>query len=159
MPKNLFDAMGQANERKWKVACVNTSSPRLSWNANMYLFPVLSCGYTHTQLSSLYPLSTFTTSHVRKKYQALHACTTSQCSHSWVWEPGNKSILLYLRELKGWLQYIHIFLFFWPSSWLLLDMKDASKTTESLLCMLAPAIYLGSLAPRPSTQLTRWKAW
>ena len=25
-------------------------------------------------------------------------------------------------------------------------MKDASKTTESLLCMLAPAIYLGSLA-------------
>ena len=53
-------------------------------------FPVLSRGYAHAQLSSFYLLSTFTASHMRKKYQALHACITSMFAFRSVgaWEQG-----------------------------------------------------------------------
>ena len=57
--------------------------------ATFALFPVLNLGYAHAQLSSFHPLSTFTASHV-KKYQALHACTTSVFTFWSVgaWEQG-----------------------------------------------------------------------
>ena len=58
--------------------------------ATFALFPVLSCRHTHAQLSSLYPLSTFTTSHVRKNTR-LFVPAQLQCSRSGAWEPGNEA--------------------------------------------------------------------
>ena len=58
--------------------------------ATFALFPVLSCRHAHAQLSSLYPLSTFTTSHVRKNTR-LFVPAQLQCSHSGAWEPGNEA--------------------------------------------------------------------
>ena len=53
-------------------------------------FPVLSLRYVHPQLSSLYLLSTFTASHVRKNTR-LSTPAQLQCSHSGAWEPGNEA--------------------------------------------------------------------
>ena len=59
--------------------------------ATFALFPVLSLGYAHTQLSSLYLLSTFTASHVRKNTR-FSTPAQLQCSRSGAWEPGNEAI-------------------------------------------------------------------
>ena len=47
-------------------------------------------GYAHAQLSSLYLLSTFGTSHVRKNTR-LSTPAQLQCSRSGAWEPGNEA--------------------------------------------------------------------
>ena len=57
--------------------------------ATFALFPVLSFGYAHAQLSPLYFLSIFTASHVRKNTR-LSTPAQLQCSCSRAWEPGNK---------------------------------------------------------------------
>ena len=48
--------------------------------------------YAHAQLSSLYLLSTFTASHMRKNNR-LSTLAQFQCLHSGAWEPGNKAIV------------------------------------------------------------------
>ena len=47
-------------------------------------------GYAHTQLSSIYLLSTFGASHVRKNTR-LSTPAQLQCSRSGAWEPGNEA--------------------------------------------------------------------
>jgi len=59
--------------------------------ATFALFPVLSRGYAHAQLTSLYPLSTFIASHVRKNTR-LSTLVQLQCSHSGAWEPRNEAM-------------------------------------------------------------------
>ena len=54
-------------------------------------FPVLSRVYAHAQLSSLYPLSTFTAFHVRKNTR-LSMPAQLQCLRSGAWEPGSEAI-------------------------------------------------------------------
>ena len=58
--------------------------------ATFALFPVLSRGYAHTQLSSFYLLSTFGAFHVTKNTR-LSTPAQLQCSRSQGWEPGNEA--------------------------------------------------------------------
>ena len=58
--------------------------------ATFALFPVLSRGYAHAQLSSFYLLSTFGAFHVTKNTR-LSTPAQLQCSRSGAWEPGNEA--------------------------------------------------------------------
>ena len=62
--------------------------------ATFALFPVLSRGYAHAQLSPLYLLSTFGAFHVTKNTR-LSTPAQLQCSCSRAWEPGNEA-------MSGW---------------------------------------------------------
>ena len=58
--------------------------------ATFALFSVLSLGYAHAHSRSAYLVSTFDSAHVRKN-TSLSTPAQLQCSHSGVWEPGNKA--------------------------------------------------------------------
>ena len=66
------------------------------------LFPILSHGYAHVQLSRVYLVSTFTASHVRINIR-LSTPAQLQCSRSGTWEPGNEGRLNHKHSpvLKG----------------------------------------------------------
>ena len=56
-------------------------------NGRVIELNALSHRYAHARLSSFYPLSTFTASHVRK----IPGSAQLQCSRSGPWEPGNEA--------------------------------------------------------------------
>ena len=117
------------------------------------LFPVLCRGYTHAQLSSLYPLSSFTASHVRKNTR-LSTPAQLQCSHSGVWEPGNKAIRIFSCEDTG---YSHVpmlcvrretawhqlLLHAWP--FLLYFCKNKDKVTKNVARLALQGVGLQKL--------------
>ena len=60
--------------------------------------------YAHTQLRSLYPLSTFDAAHVRNT--RLSTPAQLQCSCSREWEPGNEAMKPYLWSVHS-VQMLH----------------------------------------------------